>query len=157
MATNPEYGQNRPVFNVDYDHVQLYEVDTRAMVTASNNLKDLDQAVADSLERINKTWTDLKLGWAGKTSDEAKEFLDRWNAVMQELFGTKDHPESGVLNVIVEGVLMAATLYGQTELLLSDFFYQFLYSLGGDGGSPSDTPPPSITDITTTAVTETWG
>jgi uncharacterized protein YukE len=142
--------------NADYDRVDTFDIDPQTLVTIGNNLKDLGQAIADSIDRINNTWTELKLGWMGKTSEEAKDFIDRWNAVMNELFGTKEHPESGVLNAIVNGVLMTAGIFGQTEHTLVDFFTAFQHGLAGDGSDPSDTPPPSVTDVTTTAVTEQW-
>ena len=140
----------------DYDHVDSLTVDPVTLTTRGNNLKDLGQTVADSLDRINGIWNDLKLGWMGKTADEAKDFIDRWNAVMGELYGSKEHPENGVLNEIVTGVLTVAWIFGQTEHTLFQFFTDFQHGLAG-GGSSGDTPPASITDTTDTAVTETWG
>jgi hypothetical protein len=142
--------------NADYDRVDTFNIDPDTLVLRGNNLKDLGQAVADSIDRINNTWKDLKLGWMGKTSNEASDFLNRWNGVMDELFGTKDHPEAGVLNAIVDGVLTTAAIFGSTEHSLFQFFTDFQHGLvgGGDGGS-TDTPQ-SITDTTTTAVTEQW-
>jgi hypothetical protein len=140
----------------DYDHVGTFTADPVTLTTRGNNLKDLGQAVADSIDRINKTWNDLKLGWMGDTADEAKAFVDRWNVVMGELFGSDEHPEKGALNEIVTGVLTTAWIFGQTEHTLAEFFNDFKNGLAG-GGGPSDTPPSSVTDTTNTAVTETWG
>jgi hypothetical protein len=141
--------------NADYDHVDTFHVDTETLVLRGDNLKDLGQDVADSIDRINNTWRDLKLGWMGKSSDEAADFLHRWNSVMEELFGSHDHPENGVLNAIVRGVLTTAAIFASSEHALFQFFTDFQHGLAGGGGS-TDTPPDSITDPTNTAVTEQW-
>jgi hypothetical protein len=73
--------------------------------------------------------------------------------VATELFGTKDHPEQGVLNAIVGGVLTVADLFSRTDHALFDFFDHFAQDLGGGGGGGDRK---NIDDVTTTAVTETW-
>ncbi|MCO6004187.1 WXG100 family type VII secretion target [Actinoallomurus purpureus] len=145
--------------DVNYDAVDSFYVYPDELVTHGNNIKHNNQIVADSLSNIINTLRDLRLGWAGRTSDEAKDFGDRWNAVAEELFGTKEHPEKGVLNDIAAGVLIVAGLFSTTEHALADYFGKFYQALsggsGGDGGG-SDGVPQSITDPTTTAVTEEW-
>jgi hypothetical protein len=145
-----------PDVHADYDRVDSFHVYPDDLVTHGNRIKDHNQTVADSLTNIVNTLSALHLGWAGKTSEEAKDFGDKWDRVAEELFGTKDHPEKGVLNAIAGGVLTVADLFSKTEHTLADFFNKFSQALtsGGDGGS--DTPPQSITDVTTTAVTEQW-
>jgi uncharacterized protein YukE len=163
-----------PDVNADYDRVDSFHVYPDDLVTHGNNIKDHNQTVADSLTNIVNVLSDLHLGWAGKTSQEAKDFGDKWDAVAEELFGTKDHPEKGVLNAIAGGVLTVADLFSKTEHTLADFFDKFSQALTGGGsehtladlfdklsqaltgGGGSDTPPQSITDVTTTAVTEQW-
>jgi uncharacterized protein YukE len=143
--------------NADYDVTSTFTVDPNALQQHAVNLKNYGQAVSDSLKRINDIWDGLKLGWMGKTADEAQDFINRWNAVMQELFGSEKHPEQGVLNAIAVGVATVAANMAFTEHTLFDSFRQFQHSLQGDGSAPSDTPPASITDVTTTTVTEQWG
>jgi hypothetical protein len=146
---------NTPPPTADYDHVDSFHVYPDDLVTHGNSIKQHNQDIADSLLNIVNVLQDLHLGWAGKTSEEAKAFGDQWNAVAAELFGSDDHPENGVLNAIAGGVLTVADLFSKTEHALVDFFDKFAQALlAGDGGS--DTPPQSVTDPTTTAVTEQW-
>jgi uncharacterized protein YukE len=155
--------------NADYDHIDTFNIDPDTLALHGNDLKDLSQAVADSVQRIAGTWKDLQLGWMGKTYDEASDFLDRWNSVMEELFGTKDEPKKGALNAIVTGVLTAATNFAQTEQMLFELFTQFEHDLAGTpltdlqhtvghalGGVFGEPTPQSITEVTATAVTEKW-
>lgn len=136
----------------DYDHVDSFHVAPDDLVTHGNNIKNHNQDIADSLTNIVNVLSALQLGWAGKTAEEAKDFGDKWDAVATELFGTKDHPEQGVLNTIVGGVLTVADLFSRTDNALFDFFNHFAEDLGGSGGGARE----NITDPTKTAVTETW-
>jgi hypothetical protein len=139
----------------DYDHVESFHVYPDDLVTHGNNIKQHNQDIADPLLNIVNVLQDLHLGWAGKTSEEAKAFGDQWDRVAEEPFGTKEHPENGVLNAIAGGVLTVASLFAQTEHQLADFFDKFAQALLADGGG-GDTPPQSVTDPTTTAVSEQW-
>jgi hypothetical protein len=144
-------------FHADYDHIDRFNVDPVTLETRGKNLKDLGQTIADSIDRINNIWSELKLGWMGNTADEAKDYIDRWNAVMDELFGSEKHPEKGVLNAIVEGVLTTAANFAVMEHSLFEFFTKFQQGLAGGSGSSDDSTPKSITDSSSTAVSETWG
>jgi hypothetical protein len=142
----------------NYDVVDSFYVYPDELVTHGNNIKDLGETVADSLLNIIHVLSDLQLGWAGRTADEAKEFGDRWNAVAAELFGAEGKPETGVLSAIVGGLLTVADLFSKTEHALVDYFDKFAQALGGGGagGGESDAPPQSITDPNTSAVSEQW-
>jgi uncharacterized protein YukE len=144
--------------NADYDSSTL----AVAPVSISEHAKTLknysDQVVSD-LETINGIMANLALGWAGATADEAQAVTDHWNQVMQELFGTTDHPEYGVLNVMLGGVQAAAAAYSQVEAGLQTMFFNFESQLNntGDAAAAAVTPtsaPQSTTDSTYTAVTE---
>jgi hypothetical protein len=142
--------------NADYDAANLYW-NPDALKSDADALLALANDVADSLGVIESSFAALQLGWAGKTADEAREFGNRWEGVMKELFGSKDHPAMGVLNAIVDGLLIARGNAAKTEDGLLQFFKQFGEHLasGGDSGTPTSAPP-SITDLNLTAITETW-
>lgn len=157
--------------DADYDHVDSFHVYPDDLVTHGHEIKHHNQTVADSLANIVHVLSDLHLGWAGKTSQEAKDFGDKWQAVAEELFGTKDDPEKGVLNTIAGRVLAVADLFSKTEHALADFFNKFSQDLmagnsstssaDGAGGDMDARPqvrrrPQNLTDATTTAVTEKW-
>jgi hypothetical protein len=139
--------------HADYDRVDSFHVSPDDLVTHGNNIKNHNQDIADSLTNIVNVLSDLHLGWAGKTSEEAKAFGHKWEAVAEELFGTKDHPENGVLNAIAAGVLTVADVFSKTEHTWADYFNGFATALMGGGG---DGKHDNQLDPTKTAVTEQW-
>lgn len=143
---------------MSYDEASLY-VDPQGLVGQSEAMLGLARNVSDSLGRINETFRGLELGWAGRTSEEAQDFADRWEAVMRQLFGTRESPETGVLPVIASGLRMVGANFAVSEQALADFFRQFGEGMegGGDGsGRSPDAAPPNLDDINLTAITETW-
>jgi hypothetical protein len=144
-----------PRIKADYDAANLY-ADPDGIKGRADALLNLGKDVAESLENIEKTLSGLHLGWAGQTADEAKDFGDRWETVMKELFGSKDHPETGVLNAIVDGLLTARGNFANAEDALLKFFRDFGDQLGKSDSSTPTSAPPSITDLDLTAITETW-
>jgi uncharacterized protein YukE len=142
--------------DVYYDTVSKFFANPNDIVAHSKNIDGYCQNVADSITNINNAFKSLHVGWAGKTDQEAKDFVDRWNGVMTELFGTEKDPGKGILPGISGGLKGVAQIFGLTERAIETSFNSFRDSLtqGGDGNS--DTPPQSITDVTTTAVTEQW-
>lgn len=163
--------------NTDYNAAKLY-VDPDGLKTKADALLAQAENIADSLANINNILSALQLGWAGKTADEARDFGNRWEAVMKELFGSKDNPKKGVMNAIVDGLLATRGNFSKTEDALVQLFKQFGRDLDLDlpsgnsaadaldqigkalknlGGNKTPTsPPPSINDTDLTAITETW-
>jgi uncharacterized protein YukE len=140
--------------NYDTGVSKVYvEPDTLGKI--GNNLKQNAQDVASTINNIANTLSDLQLGWAGQTAQEAEDFGNRWTQVMTELFGTHDDPSKGVLNAIVVGLLTAQYGYSTTEQALVTMFNQFRDQLA-QGGGDTTTPPPNITDPNQTAVSETF-
>ena len=145
-----------PQINADYDAANLY-IDPDGLKGRADALLALGKDVVDSLVNIENTLSSLQLGWAGQTAEEAKDFGDRWETVMKELFGSNDHPETGVLNGVVDGLLITRADFSLAENALVQFFQKFGETLAGGGQSTTPTsPPPSITDLNLTAITETW-
>jgi hypothetical protein len=142
----------------DYDSSNIY-IDPDGLKTKADALLGHAQNVVDSLTNITNTLTNLQLGWAGQTADEARDFGDRWEAVMGELFGSGDHPEDGVMNAIVDGLLVTRGDFSKAEHALEQMFTQFSNDLASGGGRGSGTPssaPPSINDLNYTATTEIY-
>jgi uncharacterized protein YukE len=121
-----------------YDSASL-TVEPQDICDSATALVRHSDEVAASLTRISNTVTALELGWAGKSADEAQQFNERWDHVMGELFGPRDHPEQGVLNVMAGGIKAAAVGFSQTEVALEQVFKKFAEGLSGDGSS-SGTP-----------------
>lgn len=114
------------------------------MDAASKQLQALAGDVSDVVKHINDTVFTLALGWAGKTSQEAQDFTNRWNSKMNELFGTSDKPEDGVLNVMSAGVEAAAIGFSQTNDYIGMTFNQIAASLSSpaqDTSTPTSAPP----------------
>lgn len=147
----------------DYDTASI-SVFPNTLVRLATGLNTDATDVADTLGRINKQTSDLALGWAGRTEQEAKDFSDRWMRVMGELFGTEKKPDDGVLNAIVDGLGEVADGFAKTEYALLDVFQKFQDSVGmpndqGTSGSAAPTPnlpPPDVTDPAASAITEVW-
>jgi hypothetical protein len=142
--------------NVDYDHLATFAtISPTELFQRGNNLKPHGENVANSIDHISDIFTGLQLGWAGKTADEAQELSDRWNGVLKDLFGTKENPEKGVLNAIIDGLLTAAGVFDSAEVGIAQFFNDFHNALGHSGSGDSGQPE-SITDPAGTAISERW-
>lgn len=142
--------------NADYDS-SLIQVNPDGLNMKAKTLESLAQDVQTSLVNIEHALASLQLGWAGKTASEAKDFQGRWDTAMRELFGSDDHPETGVLNAIVDGVLTVQANFAIAETALVSFFNEFGQGLSGGGDTPTPTsPPPNIDDVQITAITEIW-
>lgn len=140
----------------DYDSTQTFFVWPSDILVHAENIRLDSQSIADCLGTIVNTLQGLNLGWAGTTAQEAKDFGDRWTAVAEELFGTKDNPQSGALNIVLDGVYTVGALFAGAEAGLRDFFNNMTAAIEGGGGGDTGAGHTSITDPTTTAVTETW-
>ena len=147
MDILPGVNYNTSSFSINPD-----EVKKRA-----DEILVLAKDIVDSLNNINDTLSALKMGWAGATADEAQDFGNRWNSVMTELFGDKDHPEKGVLNVIVGGLDAVRWNYAWCEDGVFQMFHKWGLDMmeGSSGGTPT-TPPPSMNNTDLSAITETW-
>ncbi|MGW7572111.1 WXG100 family type VII secretion target [Streptomyces tendae] len=132
--------------SVDYN-ISTISLDPREIDGIAKALIAHANSVADTLEAIGNVAFELRLGWAGETAKEAKAFQDRWNAVMQQLFGSKKHPDSGVLNVMAGAVKKVAIGYSNTEMELEKAFRDFSNSLAGGGSG--ETPDKAPNDVPT--------
>lgn len=92
------------------------------------------ETIAGCIDTIHRVWDGLSVGWVGETADQARQFSADWSGAIQQLFGTRDAPDSGVLTHIVRGVVIAAVNYDQAELAVTDMFSQLSAALGTNGG-----------------------
>jgi len=143
----------------DYDTSSIY-VEPDELRSIADRLDSAASDVADAVGRINDQTSGLALGWSGKTQQEAEDFSNQWTRVMKGLFGTEEHPEDGVLNVLVGGLRGAGAGYAKTEHALADMFREFKKHLnsgdGGSGGKAPEKAPDDILDTNQTAITEDW-
>lgn len=145
----------------DYDHVRLMAIGPGGITGAATNVKKHAQEVADALGRVIVALEALTAGgWQGATQREAEDFNARWTTVTQDLFGTKENPETGVLNAIAGGIGTAGANYNKAELGLNDLWKKFAGGLAPDGGGdgkddppPSKEPPADVLDTNKTAIT----
>jgi len=128
---DPPSNYNNASIQVDPNH--LYHV-------AKDIIPILLEGINENLNQISHTWEDLKLGWTGKTAEEAKRFSDRWDLVMRQLFDPpgdqKPGPGEGVMSKIANAVGQVAVNFGNAEHAVVEMF-QKLTGGGGDSGPPS--------------------
>ncbi|WP_331760204.1 WXG100 family type VII secretion target (plasmid) [Streptomyces sp. NBC_01471] len=148
--------------STDYDSA-LIAVDPHELNVHARSLHHHVDEISQSVQRIVDAMFHLKLGWAGKTSDEVQDFIRRWNHVMAELFGTEKDQMSGALNAMAAGAQSACYAYDGAEEALVKMFDQLTSAVSG-GASAGETAAGSIVswatgsrqDGTKTAITETW-
>ncbi|MEU2609365.1 hypothetical protein [Streptomyces albus] len=112
----------------DYDWTTL-RAQPEEMQLLATKLEGLSDQVADRIKYINEVLNGLQLQWQGESATEQKDISDRWLHVFSSLFGTKESPETGVLNAIVGGVKKAASNLAQAENEAWKMFNQYLTSL----------------------------
>ena len=96
-----------------------------------NALEVYGRRIADSINGIVDTWNELKIGWVGRTKEEAEAFNDEWTAAISTLYGSKKDPEAGILTQIGQLVGSAAINYGHIETVVTKMFRDFNNSLIG--------------------------
>ncbi|GHJ23269.1 hypothetical protein [Streptomyces albus] len=99
---------------MDYDWTTL-RAHPQEMDLLATKLGWLADQVAGRIHHISEILNSLHLQWQGESAEEQKDISDRWLRVFSALFGTKDHPETGVLNALVGGVQKAAGNFGQAD------------------------------------------
>jgi hypothetical protein len=141
----------------DYDHIPQMSIDPSALHDTATTMKDIAQEIGDAVDRIMDTLDALVLdSWKGETEKEVNEFADHWSTVMDQLFGSKDKPDDGVLNAMVDGVTNACNNYNEAESGLTNVWNDFaakLPSANGSSGDESKAAPPDKLDVTGTAIT----
>lgn len=140
----------------NYDSTVM-RVDPGDLYDAQNTIKLAYININDYLGEINKALDFLYLAWTGPgAAAEMKDFTERWNDAMTQLFGTTENPELGVLNILAGGVYAASTGYAGVETKICHDFLQFRDALGGAGDLPKNATDEVVDEVYhTTAVNET--
>jgi uncharacterized protein YukE len=120
MATIPD----------DYDSSSI-SVDPVDLGAKAGQIDTSTQQIADALSDIMDSLDALKLSWTGDSSKVADSFNSRWSDAMTELYGTKDDPGKGILNVLVGGLKAAVQNYSKGENQVVDMFGDFTKKLKG--------------------------
>lgn len=140
-----------PGVRPDYDQATI-AVGPDGMSIRAKGLSTLAGNVSGAIVRIQTTLDALALtGWKGKSQQEATDFANRWDAVMKDLFGTKEKPDDGVLNALADGVGAASGNFTKADNGINGIFTQFAAGLegtGSSGGTPSDDLDTNNTAIT---------
>ncbi|MFE7590557.1 WXG100 family type VII secretion target [Kitasatospora sp. NPDC057512] len=163
MSVDPNPGTPAPV-TPDYDTVKL-TIPLHEMAAAKTTVEASLNSILDSLVTIEETLAELKLGWAGKTADQAKEIFDQWNACMRELVGTKtkDKPDGaeGVFERLMIAVGSAAANYDHAEdFIVTKLFGPLTTAIGapptgtGDPSAYNPAPQNPVNDKSNTVVAE---
>ncbi|MFE7121116.1 hypothetical protein ACFU99_37380 [Streptomyces sp. NPDC057654] len=112
--------------------------------------------LSSDVSMIFTTLEQLKLGWAGKTQQEAEEFFNRLNACISHMFGNSKNEDSvrnSVLARVASALQLAGTNYLAAEDAVVKEFNDFAAQMNGEGGGGQS----SITDPKETAISETYG
>lgn len=151
----------------DYD-VSSIKVDPNGLTKHSDTLTNLSSEVSSLVNQMQNSLATLVLLWAGKTADESQQFYNRWDGVMDELFGTQDKNDknpshAGVLNVMSGHLKNVSDAFSAIESGLAGGFK----ALSDDMSKPappynpnvSSTPtsaPDNVNDPDNIAVIEKW-
>ncbi|MFI2611716.1 WXG100 family type VII secretion target [Kitasatospora sp. NPDC018619] len=149
-----------------YDTIKL-AVPLQEMTAAKTTVETSLNSILDSLVTIEQTLAELRLGWAGKTADQARELFDQWNACMKELVGTKtkEKPDGteGVFQRLMIALGSAVSNYDHAEdFIVTKLFGPLTTAIGspatgsGDPGAYNPAPTSPAPDKTNTVIAEVF-
>lgn len=141
--------------SVDYDTVTKIQLSPSGLKETVGKLMGHSKAIAEGLDRVTQALNEIPGAvWVGPSQREANDFNAKWEAAAKELFGSREQPELGSLNVIVSGLNDAYENYQKAESGLADLWRKFRSNLAMDGDdTPSQTPPEDKLDPNVTAIT----
>jgi hypothetical protein len=126
----------------DYSSVSI-AVSCSELTEANLAILDVLRVIAECVNNVNTTLTDLTLQWwYGQSSSTAQGYIDTWNNAVQGVFGTQQNPSLGIFGRLAMGLGSAAGNYATAEQWITNAFYGMesgLYSSGGgSGGQPQN-------------------
>lgn len=136
-----------------YDTAKI-TVSPHTLSDASSRVTSLAEDVANRLQDISTTLSNLQLSWVGPSSGLAAELAQRWQNAATSLFGTQQDPNEGALNRLADGLQAASQNYDSVEQWAVKSFDTLIQNLGDGGGSPSSVTNTANTVVT--AITETF-
>ena len=105
------------------------------LVKHSTTINDLSGLINDKLNSL------AHLSWAGPSASDANQVANTWDNVMTTLYGTKDDPSTGILNILVGGVSGAVQNYLLNEVGIASMYSKF-YNAVTDTNAGTDTQHP---------------
>jgi len=134
-----------PAIPRNYDSVRiavnLFDLNTAADVVTTNS-----KTINDLMNGINDKLGQLALSWTGPAASDANQATTRWNNVMTALYGTRNDPSTGILNILASGVTAAVGNYAVNEQAIVKMFAQFFSALSNPPAA-SGTPPNSTQSV----------
>jgi hypothetical protein len=143
VPTGPTFSSASPEADLRMDLTAIWTI-------GKTRIPEYVEELADALDKITKALDSVQLNWAGESQKEAQDINDRWQACAKALFGTKQHPEIGVLNRIAGGLQGVALNMSATESLLVDMWQKYINVMnqllagqdpGGSGGGGAASAP----------------
>jgi uncharacterized protein YukE len=135
-----------------YDTAKI-TVSPQTLSDVSSQVTSLAEDVANRLQNISTTLSNLQLSWAGPSSGLAAEFAQRWQSAATSLFGTQQAPNEGALSRLADGPQAASQNYDNVEQWAVTSFNKLNENLG-DGGSGIPSSVTNTGDTVVTAITE---
>lgn len=142
IPTGPTYAQG------DNGHLTMGVGELHML--AAHTLTEKAETLIGALEAIGVALKDLEISWAGEAKDEAQRLLDQWSTVSESIFGSKQHPQNGVLSRLIGGLESAAYTYNHTETIVQTSWNKLYSELNtivsggqpsGGGGDGQQSPP----------------
>lgn len=149
----------------DYDSVKI-RVDPDELQAQAKQLEQHSKVVGEYLDDINSTLRELKLNWAGQTSQEFEDITNQWSQVVDKLFGnraagSKESEDSelsaddGVLRALAVGVRNTASNFAHADHNAKEMFDQMFYALN-DTMSEEPSEPTDSLDRDDTAISANY-
>jgi uncharacterized protein YukE len=114
----------------NYDSSSI-SVDPWVLHSSASAIHDAVFGINDDMTAITNKLNELRLSWVGDSSERSQKFQHDWNDIWQRLYGTKEHPEHGILNRFASGLAAAAVGYSRGERAVSDSFARLEAALEG--------------------------
>lgn len=104
--------------------------------------------IEESWKSVGAIWAELKLGWTGQSSEEAKEFNDRLQTAQNEMFGkkgaTEEQDQPGIMRLSRAVAVHASSSYYEAEMTVTKMFDDFLNELAAPAESGAQVPEDAI-------------
>lgn len=136
-------------FSVVVNPTALTDAAAKISGTDPKNIGGWIGEILQSLQRIGETLTNLKVGWAGQTADEAEAFGTKWQLAAQQLFGGTGDAADGSLVRVAVAIAAAGNNYNHAEDGISQMLSQLIQGMqpgpasSDDSGFPAYIPPPA--------------
>ncbi|MGW8378537.1 WXG100 family type VII secretion target [Streptomyces sp. ODS28] len=144
--------------SANYDYVKL-RVDPEDLREQAKKIAEHSRVIGEHLNTINSTLKELKLNWAGKSSEDFEDVTDRWQSVIHKIFGPEKTPEErkkdeenneelsaedGLLPVLASGVQKVADNYANADHNAKIMFDKMTGALNDMMERPESDPKDSL-------------